>query len=66
MRKRASAFLAVLSYPLRYSPVRRPDSRIRRPLPVNLAIPDDLASGKVPFSSMVNGVLSDVVQLAIQ
>ncbi|HEX4593271.1 MAG TPA: hypothetical protein VH157_03300 [Bryobacteraceae bacterium] len=33
---------------------------------VNLAIPDGLASGNVPFSFSVNGVLSDVVQLAVQ
>jgi uncharacterized protein (TIGR03437 family) len=33
---------------------------------VNVAIPDGIASGNVPFSFSVNGVSSDVVQLAIQ
>jgi uncharacterized protein (TIGR03437 family) len=33
---------------------------------VNVAIPEGLASGNVPFSFTVNGVSSDVVQLAIQ
>jgi len=33
---------------------------------INLAIPQGLASGNVPFSFTVNGVPSDVVQLAVQ
>lgn len=33
---------------------------------VNLAIPDGLSSGNVPFSFSVNGTGSDVVQLAVQ
>jgi uncharacterized protein (TIGR03437 family) len=33
---------------------------------VNLAIPDGLSSGNVPFSFSVNGTASDVVQLAVQ
>ena len=33
---------------------------------VNLAIPQGLASGNIPFTFTVNGVASDVVQLAIQ
>jgi len=33
---------------------------------INLAIPQGLASGNVPFSFTVHGVPSDVVQLAVQ
>ncbi|HWY48029.1 MAG TPA: hypothetical protein VNX70_11640 [Bryobacteraceae bacterium] len=33
---------------------------------INLAIPQGLASGNVPFSFTVNGVPSDIVQLAVQ
>jgi uncharacterized protein (TIGR03437 family) len=33
---------------------------------VNVAIPQGLASGNVPFSFSVNGTASDVVQLAVQ
>jgi uncharacterized protein (TIGR03437 family) len=33
---------------------------------VNVAMPQGLASGNVPFSFRVNGVASDVVQLAVQ
>jgi uncharacterized protein (TIGR03437 family) len=33
---------------------------------VNVAIPQDLASGSLPFSFAVNGTGSDVVQLAVQ
>jgi uncharacterized protein (TIGR03437 family) len=33
---------------------------------VNVGIPDGLASGNVPFSFLVNGVSSNVVQLAVQ
>ncbi len=33
---------------------------------INLAIPQGLASGNIPFSFTVNGVPSDVVQLAVQ
>jgi len=33
---------------------------------INVAIPQGLASGNIPFSFTVNGVASDVVQLAVQ
>jgi uncharacterized protein (TIGR03437 family) len=33
---------------------------------INIAIPQGLASGNIPFSFTVNGVPSDVVQLAVQ
>ena len=33
---------------------------------VNLAIPQGLASGTLPFSFTVNGIASDIVQLAVQ